>query len=304
LRISGKNIICSDDASKNILEHEGVFYNIEKLSENAGNRGGKGGNSNVFKLQDPNDDEWYIVKFCNYPLNANQDWLRKRIYRFESEITALGLASKLNSENIIKMYFSGEKSISGKRYRFYVMEKGEMDLTEYLEKHEISIQQKVLMCSEILKGVKQLHDDVKVYHRDIKPDNIFFVGSIWKIGDLGLIDYRDQDETLDDLKEKIGPYGWLSPEVTNKMLCEGTVLQDNFSCEIDSSSDIFQLGKLFWYIFQGNIPIGQVSKEDFLISDNSLFVIIQLMLQHSKKRRSNMQAIDKSFKDIYTVYGI
>lgn len=307
MRTLRKNIICSKNPWDNILEHNNVFYRIEKLTEDVDkNEGGKGGNSSVFKLFDPNEEMYYVIKFCKYNLNllSKNDWIKQRIYRFENEITALENAKNIGLDNIIEILFSGEMKIGSGKYRYYVMEKGEKDLTDYLAENELTIQQKILLCDQVLKGVKQLHDELRVYHRDIKPDNIFFVGDIWKIGDLGLIDFRDEDQNIDDLREKIGPYGWLSPEVTNKLLCEGTQLEKKFPCKIDTTSDIFQLGKLFWYIFQGNIPIGQISNEDFKTDDNTIFLIIKLMLQYSKDRRPSMEEIENEFKKVYSRYGI
>jgi len=303
MRIYKGKIVCSEDESLNILEYEEVFYQFQKLSEQDFS-GGKGGNSTVFKLFDPNEQDYYIVKFCKYNILNKNEKIRKRIYRFENEIKALEKAKKINSENIIEIFFSGEMKIGNGKYRYYVMERGEMDLTEYLKLDDISDQQKVLLCSQILHGVNELHQNLKVYHRDIKPDNIFFVGDTWKIGDLGLISSRNKDFELDEVGEKIGPYGWLSPEVTNKALCEGTPLENEFCCIIDEQSDVFQLGKLFWYIFQGNIPIGQIQKEDFKLNNQTIFLIIQLMLQYSKERRPTMEKVEIEFQKTYSHFGI
>ena len=59
----------------------------------------------------------------------------------------------------------------------------------------------------------------------------------------------------------------------------------NFDCNIDHQSDLFQLAKVFWYILQGNAPIGCVKESDFLLRNSSLYSLIKQMLNHSKKRR-------------------
>ena len=303
MRISGNNIICSDKPEDNILVNGENFYEIKKLPNSEGNQGGKGGNSNVFILNDSNEDKDYIIKFCQYKLGSNNENTKKRIYRFENEIRALEKAGKLESTSIIHMFFSGQTKIKRGQYRYYVMEKGDGDLTDFLKENDIPIEQKVLLCTEIIKGIKELHD-MEIYHRDIKPDNIFFVNSKWKIGDLGLIAHRDEDQNLDSIQEKIGPYGWLSPEAINKALCEGTPLEEIHSCKIDKLSDVFQLGKLFWYIFHGNIPIGQISETDFLLEDSILFEIIHLMLNYSKTKRPELDEIKAEFEKTYAKYAI
>ena len=138
------------------------------------------------------------------------------------------------------------------------MEKAESDLTEYLKTTELTIQQRFLICTEILTGIKELHSE-DIYHRDIKPDNILFINGTWKISDLGLIGFREDDFKAKEIGMKIGPANWMSPEAFNKMYNEGDGYLNTygFDCNLDEKSDIFQLGKLFWFIFQGNVPDGQ-----------------------------------------------
>src|SRR5690606_23742422 len=106
--------------------------------------------------------------------------------------------------------------------------------TNYLDKNDISEQQRLLLCVQILNGIKELHSK-DIYHRDIKPDNILFVNKTWKIGDLGLVNYRNSDFEIKELGERIGPIGWLSPEAANKYLNEGKGKHNKhrFDCNID-----------------------------------------------------------------------
>ncbi|MBK9075740.1 MAG: protein kinase [Flavobacteriales bacterium] len=153
--------------------------------------------------------------------------------------------------------------------------------------------------------MEQLHK-MGYYHRDIKPDNILFFGGdteneeadsrVWKIGDLGLIEARDKDN-LDRRGERIGPFGWISPEAGNKFMTEKYNL--NLDCKIDEKSDVFQLGKLMWFIFQHNIPIGIIDRSDLTRSfdyDNETFASIVKALQHGKARRYDMAAMGADLK--------
>ncbi len=296
------NIYCSDDSKKNILERGSHFYQIKPLSNKSIKS--KGGNSNVFQLIDPNDDiNPCVIKFNKFKLESKEDWKKQRIERFEREIRSLEQAREAGFENVIQIIFDGSLKIGSGHYCYYVMEKADYDLTEYLEENEISVQQKILLCYEILKGIVQLHS-LNIYHRDIKPDNIFIVNDKWKIGDLGLIDFQNSDLSIDIIREKIGPYGWLSPEAMNKVLCEGTSREGTFNCEIKSYSDIFQLGKLFWYIFQGNIPIGQIIKKDFLLGDENIFEILFSMLQYLDSRRPILNNISSEFERSFKKYAV
>jgi serine/threonine protein kinase len=250
------NIYLSPKLHRNVIRYDNVDYIVSPLKQNSGKS--KGGNSNVFKITDPQAEVELAIKFSKYDVNSPLIPFNniKRISRFGREIEALKTCNSNGFQNIINYYFDDYKEIGNKKFHYYVMEKADYDLTHYLDNNDISEQQRFLLCIQILQGIKELHSK-DIYHRDIKPDNILFVNKTWKIGDLGLIASQNSDFEIKEEGERIGPIGWLSPEAANKYLNEGAGKLNKFGldCEIDTFSDIFQLGKLFWYIFQGIFPL-------------------------------------------------
>ncbi len=299
----------NDEALKNVINVDGDDYVLGYLDEE--NPGNKGGNSCVFLLYNLDDfDESYgespdfvikISKFDNATRKTN------RIERFDNEINALVECKENNCENVVNVYKFGDANInvSAKRikaFKFYIMEYADFDLTKYIQNNKLSLYKKVNLCLDISNGLSQLNK-LGYYHRDLKPDNILMSDSTWKIADLGLISSRTVDLGIDQIGEFIGPRGWYSPEALNKALTEGTDFEECFDCKIDHKSDIFQLGKLFWYIFQGNCPVGNIKPVDFKIRDREIYAILKTMLNHSKERRyDDIDNVSKLLKPIHDLY--
>lgn len=277
---------------QNTIIFDGQIYFVRPLNPKF--KTSKGGNSSVYKLVAKDKDD-LAIKFSNYYRPLSKDQKSKGYSRFLNEIAGLKEANELGFQNVIRYISDDVLNIEGKEFPYIIMEKADTDLKEYLlSELEVDIQQKFLLCKEIFKAIKDLHS-IKIYHRDIKPDNVLLFTSedkfSWKIADLGLIKYREND--MDGVGEKIGPLGWFSPEATNKFFIEKYEL--GHDCKIDEYSDIFMLGELFWFIFKLNIPIGQVENEDFEIDfpeSDKYFEVIKSMLSHSKQRRLSLNDIE------------
>ena len=278
-------------------------------------KGNKGGNSNLLSLHSAQDFEdvgfskpLMAIKISKTPLTK---WGVNKNKRFEIETDALVDCLNKELKNVVKIYNRGEcnllKRFSDGRVRvqtfsFYTLEFAKFDLKKYMESFSLTLYEKINLCIEIANGLKEL-DRLNYYHRDLKPDNIFIIDDSWKIGDLGLIGNRETDYKLDRENELIGPRGWYCPEAMNKFLTEGKGFKFKFDCKIDHQSDIFQLGKVFWYILQGNSPEGSVKLNDFFIHDFNLFAILRTMLNHSKKRRYlKIDEVIKLLKPIHYKY--
>jgi serine/threonine protein kinase len=308
----GKLNVNLQDIKKNFISLNGTDY----LFNNLTNKGRKGGNSIILKLykaEDVDDETSFdkckpvaVLKILKYWFEKG--FKKKNLYddshlRFLNEIKALEICNSEetgNSLNVITIYDKGECIINGSNFLFYTMEVAQYDLKSYIESNheDLYFENKIQLCLELLDGIGQL--DRKIYyHRDIKPDNIFFVEDTWKIGDLGLVDGQIIDFKIDETGKFIGPRGWVSPEVMNKYLTQNKGFKYLYDCEIDHQSDIFQLGKLFWYIFQHNAPIGNINFIDFNRENERVFWIIRKMLHHNKKSRfKNVSEIIPLFEKI------
>ncbi len=291
-----KRIILEEPGTKKdyiLINNRDKF--LDSLTEGSEHTG-KGGNSSVFKVIDCNQEEDdQVIKFCRFfHPKSDKRFIEKKIARFEREITALNKALELDKNDfIVKILGDGRWKDDNERiFRYYIMERADLDLYEFLSANVLTLQAKIQLCFELIEALKALHE-IEIYHRDIKPDNIFFIDGRWKIGDLGLIRFRGEDEDIDESNEKIGPYGFLSPEAVNKALGNKELEDFSFDCEIDDKSDVFQIGKLLWYIIQGEVPTGQISIVDFKLTKEVSFfeTVIIPSLQFSKLRRPDIKQL-------------
>jgi serine/threonine protein kinase len=250
--------------------------------------------SNVFTIYDQDAGTDLAIKICKKHSG-------KLVKRFEREISAIKLANSKGLDHVVKLHFNGSINIDGNNFLYYAMEKADYDLKTYIRENQLDITEKFKLCKDLLLAIMKLHD-LNIYHRDIKPENVLFINNHWKIADLGLIAYRQMDSKADRKNEKIGPYGWLSPESTNKVYTEGVELY-NFDCNIDNKSDVFQLGKLFWFVFQGNIPVGQIQFSDFIEGVEEMFQVIFSMLQYCKSRRSSVNDVEAMLLPLNKLYA-
>lgn len=285
-----------------------VDYCVDYLSD----KGNKGAHSLILKLYINNDgakeDSRLVLKvskiFDNWSPNLFK--VRPANYSFYREIDCLLRCKEQFSNYIIPIHYWGHLVCEKKNenedqpsyvlFPFYMMDCADCDLKQFLEVNEIDKKEKLLICNQIASGLEELHT-INCYHRDIKPDNILLFDKELKIGDLGLVRYRNED--TQDVLGLIGPKGWISPEAMNKYLNEEKIFDNRINTEINEQSDIFQLGMVFWYVFQGNAPIGCIKRTDFFDNDEMIFSLIKRMIYHStEKRIKNISEVKKELSRI------
>lgn len=285
---SRRKIVTKNTGDPTIIEINGVRY----IAQIPGN---KGGHSYIIRLCEEDeysgDEDFYPTKVLKVSNVGVRKRSKKRLTfdernkRFVREIVALRDCKAHHYLDIIDIQYVGYLEVlngnSFLYFPFYMMDFADKDLRMYMDemRDQIDDYAKIDLCLQLAQGLKELYN-LGYYHRDLKPDNILFVRGKWQIGDLGLISFRNDD--IDGDNEFIGPRGWESPEVMNKFLADGN---DNFDSNIDHQSDIFQLGLIFWFIMQGNSPIGCIKRNDFTNSSDQIFEVIKRMIWHSKKDR-------------------
>ena len=294
-----RKLILEPGEFSNYINIEGIDYQLGHIDPE---EPGKSASPNgfIFKLMDAQEDRAEsVIKICNVYKPATTGRYRQRLDRFYREIEALKMVkeNKLN-DHVIEFYESGEITRSGKTFDYYTMELGSGDLTTFLKSQNIEKPQKYRICAEIMKSIESLHK-IGIYHRDIKPGNFLIVDNIWKIADLGLVDFREEDTSvIDGIHEPIGPRGFLSPEAINKWL--GVNLDLNL-VTIDAKSDVFQLSKVIGFILFGEILTGMIEPIDLSEEhdDCPLFLLLTKAMQYAKSRRCDLNTFRSGFVEAY-----
>ena len=211
-----------------------IFYNIEKKI-------GEGAFATVYKGISKYDKKEVAIKTID-----NEKLKKKNIYHIiKNEIKIL---KKLENENIIKLL----DIVENKEYTHLIfnLSKGKT-LTKFLndlKKNKLSEKKIKKIFLKILKAVKYLHSK-KIYHRDLKLDNIMINYNFEKniIQELFIIDFgfaiynKNQNNIENQIESICGTPRYMAPEIYNKKY-------------FGSKVDIWALGVIFYRLLTGFFP--------------------------------------------------
>src|SRR3954447_21225740 len=190
---------------------------------------GRGAMGVVYRAHDEAMRRDVALKVLTADLEDDPD-IRVRFHR-EAEA-----AAHLSHPNIITIFDVGE---DGDRF-FIVMEllRG-ATLREFLKQADASLPRRLNLMCQLCAGLGSAHN-ASIYHRDIKPGNIFVrADGIAKILDFGVARVASSSVTAAGFV--VGTPDYMSPEQAR-------------GDEIDARSDVFSLGGVFYFMLTGRKP--------------------------------------------------
>jgi Tol biopolymer transport system component/predicted Ser/Thr protein kinase len=200
---------------------------IEKL--------GEGGMGVVYKAQDLRLDRLVALKFLPQHLTANE----AEKARFLQEAKA---ASALNHPNVCTIYGIEEhENPDGTSQQFIEMEYVDgVTLREKVGETGLKVQDAVTYAIQVGEALAEAHSK-GIVHRDIKCENIMVNSKNQvKVMDFGLAKLKGTLK-LTRTSSTVGTLAYMSPEQIQ-------------GGEVDSRSDIFSFGVVFYEMLTGHIP--------------------------------------------------
>src|ERR1700676_5385318 len=160
---------------------------------------------------------------------------REVVARFESERQALAL---MDHPPIAKVFDAGSTP-QGRPY-FVMKYVTGIPITDYCDKHRLSMRQRLELFVAVCDGVQHAHQKA-ILHRDLKPSNVL-VGEVDgkpapRIIDFGVAKATAQRLTADTMFTRVGAIvgtpGYMSPEQA-----------DSAGADVDTRTDVYSLGVL------------------------------------------------------------
>ena len=253
-----------------------------------------GGNGVVFEssIQDAASE---MPDVCAVKFLRQRD--RTRIDRFMNEIRII---TDLCHNRIAGFFDSGEIELgAGIMIPWVAMGLGGPNLRDHVHQNgPIPLGALVWIGSEMCQALQHVHQR-DIIHRDIKPANFVWDGDDHrhvKMIDFGIAKYIGEDlsaRPLDEFTqhmEFVGPVFFSSPELI--------AYADNKKHPVTHRSDLFQLGKVLWFLATGKISAGIPAKKDCPAGGKFRELIMSLLDDDPDSRLGSAAEIEQQLQAI------
>ena len=221
-----KSEVAKIDISLDNLTHIGQYEIIEKI--------GSGAMGVVYKAKDTKIRRLVAIKF----MTSGGMGKPLALKRFHRECKAL---AKLNHPNSVQLHSVGEVN----KIPYMIMEYVEAgSLSDRIKENSLTLEEKLMIVKKLALVLQYAHNQ-KIIHRDIKPSNVILRSN----GEPVLMDFgiaktlEVDDHSLTQSGQVMGSPQYMSPEQAKGL-----------KRKIDSVSDVYCLGALFYHLLLGFPP--------------------------------------------------
>ncbi|MBC8072835.1 MAG: serine/threonine protein kinase [Deltaproteobacteria bacterium] len=195
---------------------------------------GEGGMGVVYEAWDAQVERKCAIKLVRAESTTDRKFLSR--FRRELEIT-----SQLRHPSTIRVFEHGETD-DGRPYMVMELLTGE-SLADRMERGSIPEMEALQIARQVAESLSEAHEH-GVFHRDLKPDNIFIetvgVSKVVKVLDFGIAGGVDATR-LTQAGEVFGTPQYMSPEQCNGL-------------PLDHRTDIYSLGCILFEMIEGRPP--------------------------------------------------
>jgi eukaryotic-like serine/threonine-protein kinase len=195
---------------------------------------GEGGMGVVYEAWDAQVERKCAIKLVRAESTTDRKFLSR--FRRELEIT-----SQLRHPSTIRVFEHGETD-DGRPYMVMELLTGE-SLADRMERGAILEMEALQIARQVAESLSEAHEH-GVFHRDLKPDNIFIetvgVSKVVKVLDFGIAGGVDATR-LTQAGEVFGTPQYMSPEQCNGL-------------PLDHRTDIYSLGCILYEMIEGRPP--------------------------------------------------
>ncbi len=195
---------------------------------------GEGGMGVVYEAWDAQVERKVAIKLVRSDSTSDRKFLSR--FRRELEIT-----SQLRHPSTIRVFEHGETD-DGRPYMVMELLTGE-SLADRMERGAVSEMEALQICRQVAESLSEAHEH-GVFHRDLKPDNIFIetvgVSKVVKVLDFGIAGGVDATR-LTQAGEVFGTPQYMSPEQCNGL-------------PLDHRTDIYSLGCILYELIESRPP--------------------------------------------------
>lgn len=251
----------------------------------------KGGNGIVFQAARVGTDPFELVA-----VKMLRQCESSRVDRFHNEIRIL---KELDHPRITKCFDEGELQLDGAVVPWVAIELGGVNLRDHVERAgRLSPYKFMRVAGEACAALSHVHAR-SIIHRDIKPDNFVWDpdpnGSV-KMIDFGIAKRVDEDVSARPMDqftkqmEFVGPVLYSSPELI--------AYSRNKTHPVDHRSDIFQLGKVLWFLATGKVSAGVPSTRDCPFGGALHAIVLSTLQDEPGERFPSVDEVLRKLEDL------
>lgn len=208
-----------------------VLNDTWKVLYNLGEKLGSGGNATVFKVTRKSDGKELAIKLLGWRDGEPRRSHSEPFNRFNDEISIMS-----KSKGTVGVLPIGDFS---RRDAWYIMPIA-TPIMKYIKASDATFDSILSGTIDLSNTLNELHKR-NIYHRDIKPQNIYLYNDRFTFGDFGLADFPHKKVHQTKPNQKLGPLFTIAPEMKR--------YPKSASGE---KADVYSFAKTIWTFFSQN----------------------------------------------------